>query len=58
MLPKCFFVQWKLTLGRNLLVNDELSACCHDKAADNKQSLSTNSATVLYQLVASKQQIK
>ena len=35
------FTQWKLTLGRNLLVNDKITASCHDKT-DNKQSLSTN----------------
>ena len=41
ILPNCFFMQWKLTLGRNLLVNYEITACCHDKA-DNKKSLLTN----------------
>ena len=35
------FTQWKLTLGRNLLVNDKITASCHDKA-DNKKSLLTN----------------
>ena len=42
ILPKSFFMQWKLTLGRNLLefIKSQLNSC-HDKA-DNKQSLLTN----------------